>query len=90
MAIKDANCSNSPETMKALVGETIVGVIQDGDGRWHLVVESGYALVLSGNGAFWTANPDDVKRVIERRRSDLGRWSDEAKRITAIAEVLSR
>jgi hypothetical protein len=89
MAIKDQNCSNSPETVKALVGETIIGTIADYEGGWWLVVESGHAFVFqTGNGAFWIEQPDAVQRLIAKRKSDLGTWAAEAKRLMTIETSL--
>jgi hypothetical protein len=77
---KDAGCANHEDLVKALVGETIVGVIQDHEGRWWLVGKSGYAFVFSpGNGAYWRENPEAVKGLIEKRKADLGKWTDEVK-----------
>lgn len=89
MALKDAKCSNSPETMKALVGETIVGVIADYDGAWWLVVKSGHALVMTRNGSYWTESPDAVKTLIAKRKADLGAWADETRRIMAIDDAIA-
>ena len=78
MAIKNTSISNHSDTMKAMVGETIVGVIADYEGQWWLVVESGHALVLStSNGAFWVVQPKDVEELIAKRKRDLGVWAEE-------------
>jgi hypothetical protein len=90
MAIEDSNCSNHPDTMKAMVGETIVGVIADYESNWWLIVESGHAMVFSSkSGAFWVEQPDAVKRLIAKRKADLGVWAAEAERLMTIERALS-
>jgi hypothetical protein len=88
MAIKDQKCSNHPDTMKAMAGETVVGVIADYDGNWWLVVESGHALVFgTGKGSFWIESPNAVQQLIARRKKDLGVWAAETERLMAIENL---
>ena len=91
MAIKDAKVANSPETMKAMVGETIIGAIADYEGSWWLVVESGYALVFkTGKGSYWIESPDAVQKLIKQRKDDLGKWAAETERVMAIEKLLPK
>ncbi len=95
MAIKDHNTANSPDTIRAMLGETITGVIQDDDASWWLVVQSGHALVFGGSpggcrGAFWVKSPDDVKRLIARRRKDISALQAEMQNLTLVDEFLEK
>jgi hypothetical protein len=90
MAIKD-----NPDTIRAMVGETIAGVIQDNDASWWLIVQSGHALVFGGNpngarGVFWVSNPDDVKQLIARRRKDISALRAEMQNLTLVDEFLEK
>ena len=90
MAIKDTNTANCAATMKAMVGEKVIGAIQDYDGRWLLITQSGYALAVGGpNGAFWVVAPKDVHALIAKRQADLGAWTAEAEALMAVAAVVA-
>jgi len=84
--IKDTSISNHPDTVRAMVGEKITGVICDHDGRWHLIVESGHAFVMGGDSKYWIASPKDVQGVINRRKANLVTWQQEALDLMAIPE----
>lgn len=70
MTIKDATM-DSPDVIRTIVGETIIGVIQNYDGRWWLIVRSGHAFVFGGDAYCWVKDPDEVRVLIVKRRKDL-------------------
>lgn len=88
MALKDHGVANHADTMMAMIGETIVGVVADDHGQWWLIVKSGHALVQGKTGAYWREDPRAVKALIEKRRAQLKAQSDEIRRITAISDAL--
>ena len=84
---KQGNCSNTPELLKAMVNEFIVGAIVDYDGNKWLVVKSGYAIVFGRHGAYWRESPTAVKALIDKRRADLGKWSADLADLALIADA---
>ena len=82
--------SNSDELWPHLVGEKILGVVEEG-GKIHLIMESGEALTLSSFGGgdigpcFWVTRRKDWEKVVRERRERIKRGTAEIQRLDEIA-----
>jgi len=76
--------ANHPDCLRAVVGDRVVGVIADYDQGTWFVVESGYALVMRSNGAYWCESPTAVKELVAKRKADVGAWIAETERLSSI------
>lgn len=78
--------SNSGELWPHLVGETILGVVDEG-GKIHLIMESGEALTFGGatGPAFWVTQRKDWEKVVRERRERIRRGTAEIQRLDEIA-----
>ncbi len=92
--------SNSPDTIKALVGDKIAGVICDTDGKWWIIAESGCALVVGASSSnktdegsvpfvtYHVEEPYHVKKLIEKHQEMLQTWENERSRLADIGNVI--
>lgn len=81
--------SNSEELWPYVVGETILGVVEEG-GKIHLIMESGEALTLSSFGnsiapCYWVTQRRDWEKVVGERRERIRRGTAEIQRLDEIA-----
>ena len=90
MSLKDyKGPSNSEEMWPHVVGETILGVVEE-NGHVHLIMESGEALTFSSFGesigpCHWVTQRKDWEKVVRARRERIRRGTAEIQRLDEIA-----
>lgn len=67
--------SNSCELFKHLIGETVIGVVEEGN-HFILALSSGDGLVLTSFGGqhgpcYWRMHNEELRGIIERREETL-------------------
>ena len=81
--------SNSGQLWPHLVGEKILGVVEE-NGRVHLIMESGSAVTFSSLGdsvgpSYWVTSRKDWEKVVRERRERIRRGTAEIQRLDEVA-----
>ena len=66
-----AYCSNHRDTLVALRGETVKGIIENHKGKTYLIFESGFSLWFNRNGSFAVSTDDEVDKIITEQTHQL-------------------
>ena len=81
--------SNTNQVFRTFIGCKVKGLVgqKTFDGYYAdiLVFECGWGLAINGNGAHWTVNPTDIKRLIRQAKENLTNNQRELECILALA-----